>query len=91
MSASHPITNPRRANRATEQDLQAQGRRYIAATRPYSDTAYGWALGDTTSFVKILADPGTHLLSEPTSSARRPQPSSSRSSRQYACRTPSTR
>ncbi|HLQ56551.1 MAG TPA: mycothione reductase [Streptosporangiaceae bacterium] len=47
---------------ATEQDLQAQGRRYIAATRPYSDTAYGWALGDTTSFVKILADPGTHLL-----------------------------
>jgi mycothione reductase len=47
---------------ATEQDLQAQGRRYIAATRPYRDTAYGWALQDTTSFVKVLADPETRLL-----------------------------
>jgi len=47
---------------ATEQDLQAQGRNYTAATRPYSDTAYGWALEDTGSFVKILADPATRLL-----------------------------
>jgi mycothione reductase len=47
---------------ATEQDLQAQGRDYTAATRPYSDTAYGWALEDTGSFVKILADPATRLL-----------------------------
>jgi mycothione reductase len=47
---------------ATEQDLQADGRRYIAATRPYRDTAYGWALQDTTSFVKVLADPETRLL-----------------------------
>jgi mycothione reductase len=47
---------------ATEQDLQAQGRSYTAATRPYSDTAYGWALEDTGSFVKILADPATRLL-----------------------------
>jgi len=47
---------------ATEQDLQAQGRRYIASTRPYRDTAYGWALQDTTSLVKVLADPGTRLL-----------------------------
>jgi mycothione reductase len=47
---------------ATEQDLQAQGRRYITATRPYRDTAYGWALQDTTSFVKVLADPETRLL-----------------------------
>jgi mycothione reductase len=47
---------------ATEQDLQAQGRRYIAATRPYRDTAFGWALQDTTSFVKVLADPETRLL-----------------------------
>jgi mycothione reductase len=46
----------------TEQDLQAQGRRYIAATRPYRDTAYGWALQDTTSFVKVLADPESRLL-----------------------------
>jgi len=47
---------------ATEQDLQAQGRPYAAATRSYSDTAYGWALEDTTSFVKVLADPATRLL-----------------------------
>jgi mycothione reductase len=47
---------------ATEQQLQAQGRDYVAATRPYRDAAYGWALEDTTSFVKVLADPGTRLL-----------------------------
>ena len=40
---------------ATEQDLQAQGLRYVSATRPYGSTAYGWALEDTTGFVKILA------------------------------------
>jgi mycothione reductase len=47
---------------ATEQDLQTQRRRYITATRPFSDAAYGWALEDRTSFVKILADPDTRLL-----------------------------
>ena len=47
---------------ATEQDLQAHGRRYVAATRSYSDAAYGWALEDTTSFVKVLVDPATRLL-----------------------------
>lgn len=47
---------------ATEQELKAQGRDYVTATCPYSDTAYGWALEDTTSFVKVLADPATRLL-----------------------------
>jgi len=47
---------------ATEQELQANGRPYVAATRSYSDAAYGWALEDTTSFVKVLADPATRLL-----------------------------
>jgi mycothione reductase len=47
---------------ATEQDLQAQGRQYIVSSRPYRDTAYGWALQDTTSLVKVLADPQTRLL-----------------------------
>jgi mycothione reductase len=47
---------------ATEQDLQAEGRPYIASTRPYRDTAYGWAMEDTTSLVKVLADPDTRLL-----------------------------
>jgi mycothione reductase len=46
----------------TEQELRAHGRRYAAATRNYSDTAYGWALEDTTSFVKVLADPDTRQL-----------------------------
>jgi mycothione reductase len=47
---------------ANEQELQAQGRDYVAATRPYRDAVYGWALEDTTSFVKVLADPATRLL-----------------------------
>jgi mycothione reductase len=47
---------------ATEQELQDQGRDYVTATRSYSDAAYGWALEDTTSFVKVLADPVTRLL-----------------------------
>jgi mycothione reductase len=47
---------------ATEQELQARGRPYVAATHPFSKTAFGWALEDTTSFVKVLADPGTRLL-----------------------------
>ena len=47
---------------ATEQELQALGRGYVTATRAYSDAAYGWALEDTTSFVKVLADPATRLL-----------------------------
>ena len=47
---------------ATEQELQTQGRPYGTATRAYGDTAYGWALEDTSSFVKVLADPTTRLL-----------------------------
>jgi len=34
----------------------------VTATREYSATAYGWALEDTASMVKILADPDTRLL-----------------------------
>jgi mycothione reductase len=30
--------------------------------RSYSEAAYGWALEDTTSFVKVIADPATRLL-----------------------------
>ena len=47
---------------ATEEELRAQGREYRVAIRSYGDTAYGWALGDTTSVVKVLADPATRLL-----------------------------
>ncbi len=47
---------------ATEQSLRAEGRPYLRALRPYSDTAYGWAMEDTASFAKVLADPETRLL-----------------------------
>jgi mycothione reductase len=47
---------------ATEQELKAAHRPYVVATRPYAETAYGWALQDTTSFVKILADPAGRLI-----------------------------
>jgi len=46
----------------SEQGLIASGRPYLTATRRYGSTAYGWALQDTTSFVKVLADPETRLL-----------------------------
>src|SRR5215469_2683727 len=46
----------------TEHAAAERGQPYVAATRPYSATAYGWALEDTTSFVKVLADPATRLL-----------------------------
>jgi mycothione reductase len=47
---------------ATEQQLRAEGRTFVAGVRQYSKAAYGWALEDTTSFVKVLADPETRLL-----------------------------
>ncbi len=48
---------------ATEQELQARGQDYyVRAVAPYSDTAYGWALEDTTGFVKVLADRATRRL-----------------------------
>lgn len=47
---------------ATEQELKTSGRPYSSGIRKYSDTAYGWALEDSTSFVKVLADPSSRLL-----------------------------
>ena len=46
----------------TEQQLVDASRPYLVATRHYSDTAYGWAMEDTTGFAKVLADPDTRLL-----------------------------
>ena len=42
--------------------MQRDGHRYVAASRAYSTTAYGWAMEDTTSFAKILADPDSRQL-----------------------------
>jgi len=47
---------------AKEHELRAAGIPYLVSTREYSNTAYGWALEDTTSFVKLLAAPGSRLL-----------------------------
>jgi mycothione reductase len=52
----------------TEQEARRGGVEYVVALRPYADVAYGWALEDTTSFVKLLADPtrrtllGAHII-----------------------------
>ena len=47
---------------ATEQALQAEGTSYLKKVQEYRDVAYGWALEDTTSFCKVLADPESRLL-----------------------------
>jgi mycothione reductase len=46
----------------TEDAARAADVPYVSTVREYSSTAYGWAMEDTTSFVKLLADPLTHLL-----------------------------
>jgi mycothione reductase len=46
----------------TERQAVAAGIRHITATRHYAETAYGWAMEDTESFVKLIADPDTRLL-----------------------------
>lgn len=47
---------------STERQLRTDSQPYLAACSDYSAAAYGWALEDTTSFVKVLADPATRLL-----------------------------
>ncbi|MEV4320277.1 mycothione reductase [Actinocrispum sp. NPDC049592] len=47
---------------ATERQLQLRGERYVKAVQKYADIAYGWAMEDTTGFVKLLADPSTGKL-----------------------------
>jgi mycothione reductase len=46
----------------TEQAARRDGVEHVVAVKDYADAAYGWALEDTTSFVKIIADPHTRLL-----------------------------
>ena len=38
-----------------EREAIEQGIPHVVATKPYGATAYGWALEDTTSFVKVIA------------------------------------
>lgn len=46
----------------TEQQARDQGFAVTTKTQMYGDTAYGWAMEDTTSFVKLVADQRSGLL-----------------------------
>jgi mycothione reductase len=46
----------------TEEQLTAAGRQYVTTTQAYGDTAYGWAMEDTTGVCKVIADPATGEL-----------------------------
>jgi mycothione reductase len=52
----------------TEEQLKAAGRSYVTKSQAYGDTAYGWAMEDTTGVCKLIADPakgellGAHLI-----------------------------
>jgi mycothione reductase len=46
----------------TQEQLTAQGRRYVTKVQAYGDTAYGWAMEDTTGVCKLIADPATGEL-----------------------------
>ncbi|HCB33969.1 MAG TPA: mycothione reductase [Acidimicrobiaceae bacterium] len=46
----------------TERAARAAGLSVVTARRPYGDTAYGWAMEDTASFAKLIADADTGLL-----------------------------
>src|SRR5262249_48381169 len=46
----------------TERQVQEQGLPYVIGKRAYSVTAYGWAIGDTESFVKLIAHAETRQV-----------------------------
>lgn len=46
----------------TQRDAAERGIDYVSVTKSFGDTAYGWAMEDTTSFVKLIADRATNLL-----------------------------
>ena len=62
--APHAVfTNPQiGAVGLTEAQARAGGRPISVVTRDYGGAAYGWALEDTTSFAKLIADPTTRKL-----------------------------
>jgi mycothione reductase len=46
----------------TEDEAKLRYPNYVAATQQYGDTAFGWAMEDTTGICKVIADPSTGLL-----------------------------
>ena len=62
----------------TEAQAAARGVPYVTAVRHYGSTAYGWAMEDTTSLCKLVADPatgqllGAHIMGEQASTLIQP-------------------
>jgi mycothione reductase len=62
----------------TEAEAAASGRPYVTALETYGSTAYGWAMEDTSSACKLIADPqtglllGAHLMGEQASTLIQP-------------------
>jgi mycothione reductase len=46
----------------TERDAVARGIPHVVSKQDYAGIAYGWAMADTTGFVKLLADPASGQL-----------------------------
>src|SRR3546814_7982057 len=46
----------------TEDEARRAGHRVTVASHAYGDTAYGWALEDTTGICKVVADQETGLI-----------------------------
>jgi mycothione reductase len=46
----------------TEEQARADGVDFVSVTQPFGETAYGWAMEDSTSVCKLLGDPSTGRL-----------------------------
>jgi len=46
----------------TERECREQGLQHVSHIQNFGSAAYGWAMEDTQSFVKLVADPATRLL-----------------------------
>jgi mycothione reductase len=60
-----------------EQDCRERGIPYVTKVQRYGDVAFGWAMEDTTGFVKLVASPdgtllGAHLMGPEASSLIQP-------------------
>jgi len=62
----------------TEEEANEQGVDYVAVKQEYGSVAYGWALEDTSHFLKLLADPssgrliGAHIIGPQASTLIQP-------------------
>ena len=62
----------------TQEQLEAAGRPFRAATQKFGDVAFGWALEDTSGICKVLVDPhtleilGAHLMGPMSSTLVQP-------------------